>query len=162
MLPFSALAQPRGASTIEAAGPGKAYDYIIHLQNTYDYRYNPGVRADRILLARHSYAPGWRLPGGGVGWGEAPEAALMRELAEEVGLSGGTASLFGLYARKAGLASHVVALYRVTGAQIAFRPNWEIREILFADPAAPPAGTTQATARRLLELRGAAAPAHFW
>jgi len=57
MLPFSALAQPRGASTIEAAGPGKAYDYIIHVQNTYDYRYNPGVRADRILLARQIVRP---------------------------------------------------------------------------------------------------------
>lgn len=57
MPPLSALAQPRGASTIEAAAPGKGYDYIIHVQNTYDYRYNPEVRADRILLARQIVRP---------------------------------------------------------------------------------------------------------
>jgi hypothetical protein len=47
-----ACAQPRGASTIEAAPPGQAYDYVVHVQNTYDYRYNPEVQEDRILLAR--------------------------------------------------------------------------------------------------------------
>ena len=52
VLPWPAYAQPRGASTIEAAPPGQTYDYVVHVQNTYDYRYNPGVREDRILLAR--------------------------------------------------------------------------------------------------------------
>jgi hypothetical protein len=35
------------------------------------------------------------------------------------------------------------------------RPNWEIAEALWADPAAPPDGLTPATARRLAELAGA-------
>jgi hypothetical protein len=39
-------------STIEAAPPGQAYDYVVHVQNTYDYRYNPDVQEDRLLLAR--------------------------------------------------------------------------------------------------------------
>ena len=52
VLPWPAYAQPRGASTIEAAPPGQTYDYVVHVRNTYDYRYNPGVREDRILLAR--------------------------------------------------------------------------------------------------------------
>lgn len=53
MMPRSAGAwPPRNASTIEAAPPGAGYDYIVHVQNTYDYRYNPQVRADRFLLAR--------------------------------------------------------------------------------------------------------------
>jgi len=48
---------PRGASTIEAASPGAFYDYIIHVQNTYDYRYNPTVREDRMYLARQIVRP---------------------------------------------------------------------------------------------------------
>jgi len=51
-LSWPASAQPRGASTIEAAPPGQAYDYVVHVRNIYDYRYNPEVREDRILLAR--------------------------------------------------------------------------------------------------------------
>ena len=56
-LPWPALAQPRGTSMIEAAPPGQAYDYVVHVQNTYDYRYNPEVREDRILLARQIVRP---------------------------------------------------------------------------------------------------------
>jgi len=53
MMPWPAGARPpRNASTVEAAPPGAGYDYIVHVQNTYDYRYNPQVRADRFLLAR--------------------------------------------------------------------------------------------------------------
>ncbi|WP_024512301.1 hypothetical protein [Bradyrhizobium sp. ARR65] len=56
-LPWSVCAQPRGASTIEAAPSGWPYDYIIHVQNTYDYRYNPEVRNDRVLLAKQIVRP---------------------------------------------------------------------------------------------------------
>lgn len=49
------------------------------------------VRADRILLTRLSPRaahPGrWTLPGGGVGHGERPAAALAREVEEECGLA---------------------------------------------------------------------------
>src|SRR4051812_43465614 len=53
-----------------------------------------GVRAivltpeGRIVLIRHSYAPGWYLPGGGRRRDEAPQAAILRELREEIGLEG--------------------------------------------------------------------------
>jgi 8-oxo-dGTP diphosphatase len=47
-------------------------------------------RDERVLLCR--VAPGnlgegmWTLPGGGLGFGEAPEAAVVREVEEETGL----------------------------------------------------------------------------
>jgi hypothetical protein len=58
MLPGVALADtPHGGSTIERAGTGAGYDFVIHVQNTYDYKYNPEVRADRILLAKQIVRP---------------------------------------------------------------------------------------------------------
>jgi len=116
----------------------------------------------RVLLVRQTYMPGWRLPGGGVGRGEPPDAAVRRELHEEIGLTGGDVAFFGLYTGKAGFATHLVSFYRITGASIAFKPNLEVREILYADPAAPPPGTVPATLRRLKELSGAAPLSQFW
>lgn len=116
----------------------------------------------RVLLVRHSYKTGWALPGGGVDRGEPPERAVLRELAEEVGLTGGMVQFLGLYTRGAGWATNVIALYRVTGAQVAFKPNFEIREICFADPAALPPDVTPATVRRLAELSGAVPVSPHW
>jgi 8-oxo-dGTP pyrophosphatase MutT (NUDIX family) len=116
----------------------------------------------RVLLVRQRFDPHWRLPGGGVNRGEPAEAAILRELAEEVGLAGGTARWFGLYSSRTGWATAVVAVYRVSGENVNFRPNFEIREICFADPHMPPAGCTPATLRRLRELTGAAQPSPYW
>lgn len=115
----------------------------------------------RVLLVRHRYRPGWHLPGGGVDRGEPPHDAVLRELAEEVGLTGGTAEFFALYTRRLGWATNVVALYRVAGP-VAFRPSLEIAEIRFADPDALPPGTGPATLRRLAELAGRAVPSPYW
>jgi ADP-ribose pyrophosphatase YjhB (NUDIX family) len=116
----------------------------------------------RVLLVRHGYNPGWRLPGGGVERGEPAADAVLRELQEEVGLTGGGAAFVSLHSRKAGWATMVVALYRVTGGAVNFRPNLEIREICFADPRHPPAGCTPAALRRLSEFVDAVTPSPYW
>ena len=116
----------------------------------------------RVLLVRQRYAPGWHLPGGGVERGEPPAEAIVRELKEEVGLqSHGAPALQGLFTRVVGMTTNLVALYRVAQARIAFQPNAEIVEILWADPKAPPADATPATLRRFAEMNGAA-PSPYW
>src|SRR5688572_8964609 len=87
----------------------------------------------RVLLARHRYKLGWQLPIGGVRRGEAAEEAIRRELKEEVGFSGGTVSLFAIYTRKAGWATNVIVLYRITDAVLDFRPNLEVAETRFVE-----------------------------
>jgi 8-oxo-dGTP diphosphatase len=56
--------------------------------------------AGRILLARLTYpetkAGHWTLPGGGIDFGEAPTAAVLRELTEETGLTGTVLYLAGV------------------------------------------------------------------
>jgi len=120
-------------------------------------------RDGKVLLVRHSYVPGWLLPGGGVGRGEAAEHAVIREMREEIGLVRCTTpELFGLYSRKAGWATNVIALYRLRDAEFTFVPNLEIRETQFVDPANPPDGTPRSVATRLKEFAGLQPRSPFW
>lgn len=117
----------------------------------------------KVLLARHSYMKGWSLPGGGVGRGEPPLTALQRELREEIGgVTSAEPELIGMYSRRAGWATNVVLLYKLSNASVVFTPNFEVREILFVDPKAPPPGTSVGTRRRLAEFASKAPPALTW
>ncbi len=119
--------------------------------------------AGRVLLVRGRLAAGWSLPGGGVAAGEPPAEAVLRELAEEVGYGGGRPPvLLGLYTRRIAWATNVIALYRLEGGEVAFQPNFEIAEICWADPAAPPPGTEPGAARRLAEFAGQAPQQPYW
>ncbi len=117
----------------------------------------------RVILVRHSYRPGWHLPGGGVERGEAPTAAILRELKEEIGLlRSDPPVLLDVFSRRLGIVTNVVALYRVTNAEFEFKPNFEIREICHADPANPPPDTVAGARQRLAELTGQATPNGRW
>ena len=63
--------------------------------------YGVARRGDDVLLTRISgrgHQPGtWTLPGGGVGHGESPETSLMREFAEETGLTPAIGALLGVH-----------------------------------------------------------------
>ena len=43
------------------------------------------IQNEKVWLVRHTYVPGWHMPGGGVKRGETLEAAARREAFEETG-----------------------------------------------------------------------------
>ena len=130
-----------------------------------------GVRAvvldgdNRIFLVRHSYVPGWHLPGGGVEPGETALVSLGRELEEEGNIEmTGPAELLGLYFNDKGsdrdhVAVYVVRQFHQSGPR---KPDWEIVESGFYALDALPEGTTRATLSRLAELEGKAAKSDRW
>jgi len=121
-------------------------------------------REGRIFLVRHTYVPGWYLPGGGVERHETVLQALEKELREEGNLvMTAKPSLFHVYYnRRISKRDHVL-LYRVEVEQTAPRKaDREIAESGFFDLEALPADTTTATLNRVRELKGDMPPSDFW
>jgi ADP-ribose pyrophosphatase YjhB (NUDIX family) len=143
---------------------------LLHMYFAVNRGMTLGVRAacfdetGRIFLVRHTYVPGWHLPGGGVERGETAIEALIKEMREEGNLEAtADPALFHVYfnARISGR-DHVL-LYRVDVQQTAKRPaDREIAECGFFPLDALPDATTEATRRRIAELRGEISPAHYW
>lgn len=121
--------------------------------------------AGTVFLIRHTYVPGWQLPGGGVEAGETALLALARELSEEgnIELSSPPALQSIHFNRRASRRDHV-ALYLATGFRQAApkQPDAEIAEAGFFPLDALPEGTTPATRRRLAEIFGGEPPSAEW
>ncbi|WP_423332261.1 NUDIX domain-containing protein [Rhizobium wenxiniae] len=129
-----------------------------------------GVRAacfnarGEVFLVRHTYVPGWYMPGGGMEHGETALDALTKELREEGNLvmTAKPELLHVYYNRKTSKRDHVL-FYRVAVEQTAPRmPDREIAESGFFALDALPEDVTDATLRRLRELSGDAERADFW
>lgn len=129
-----------------------------------------GVRAacfddqGRLFLVRHSYIPGWHMPGGGVERRETVREALAKELREEgnLELTAPPRLVHVYFNRRTSKRDHVV-FYRCEVRQTAPRlKDREIVEAGFFALDALPAGTTSATYRRLRELAGEAEFDDLW
>lgn len=121
-------------------------------------------REGRIFLVRHTYVPGWFLPGGGIERGETVRDALQKELREEGNLVmlDEPELIHVYYNRRASKRDHVV-LYRVLVEQTDPRmPDREIAETGFFSLNSLPPDVTGATLRRLRELSGEAKRADYW
>lgn len=120
--------------------------------------------AGRIFLVRHSYVPGWHMPGGGVERRETALQALSKELREEGNLEmTSPAQLFHVYFNTRVSRRDHVLFYRVNVLQTAPRkPDMEIVESGFFDLLDLPRGVTPATQRRLRELSGEVPPDDLW
>jgi ADP-ribose pyrophosphatase YjhB (NUDIX family) len=130
-----------------------------------------GVRAavidgdDRVLLIKHTYVAGWRLPGGGVEVGETAESALKRELFEEANVVlEAPPALHGLFlnahaSRRDHVAVYVARRFRVTGERA---PDREIVAARFFPRDALPPDATRGTRARLDEIFGAAPISALW
>jgi 8-oxo-dGTP pyrophosphatase MutT (NUDIX family) len=131
-----------------------------------------GVRAvihDRdagtVLLIRHTYVPGWQLPGGGVEIGETSAEALARELREECEIAlTAPATLRSVYFNRLSSRRDHVLFYLVSDFRVLApkRPDREIAEAGFFQLDNLPDHTTPATRRRLAEMFDGAAMSAYW
>jgi 8-oxo-dGTP pyrophosphatase MutT (NUDIX family) len=119
----------------------------------------------QVLLVRHTYAPGWHFPGGGVDPRETLADAALRELREEALLAALTApEFFGMYLSLVDNKSDHIGLFLVRDFEpVAGRSRaLEIAEARFFSVNDLPKGTTGGTRRRLGEILQGAPRSAAW
>ena len=118
----------------------------------------------RILLVRHSYAPGWLLPGGGVERGETIFQSAAREIREEAAIvAEEEPALHAIYLNDAQFpGDHVACLVLRRFRQEEFKPSLEISEARFFATDALPEDATGATRRRIAEILGGRPIDRLW
>lgn len=79
----------------------------------------------------------WELPGGGLDWGESPEACLKREIHEEMGLTVtdvNSSTLHYLFGKNMKDQWTVNLVFEIKVSDLNFTPSEECREIKFISP----------------------------
>jgi 8-oxo-dGTP pyrophosphatase MutT (NUDIX family) len=102
----------------------------------------------KLVLVKLRYAPGWRVPGGGRNPHETPEEAVLRELREEIGLTGhGRVRMAGEFEQSVYFKRDQSALLIVE--DVRYRPKWNIEVEQVAEFAlgALPSDTVESTRR---------------
>jgi 8-oxo-dGTP pyrophosphatase MutT (NUDIX family) len=145
--------------------------WLLHLYFRLSRGMTLGVRAavlnetGEVLLVRHTYTPGWHMPGGGVEPGETLSDALAKELGEEANIAlTSPATLHGVFLnRHVSKRDHVaVFVVRAFTQSAPKQPDREIAEARFFPLSALPEKTTPGTRRRLAEIiEGTARPAEW-
>ncbi|MGC4024652.1 MAG: NUDIX domain-containing protein [Mesorhizobium sp.] len=122
-------------------------------------------KAGTVFLIRHTYVPGWQMPGGGVETGETMQYSLERELVEEGNIEiTAPPTLASLHfnrqaSRRDHVALFVVESFRQTSPK---QPDREIAEAGFFPVKDLPADTTPATRRRINEVVFGAPASSYW
>lgn len=118
----------------------------------------------QLLLVRHSYSPGWLLPGGGVERGESLLEAARRELREEAAVEAGDdLRLHGVFLNDRQFpGDHVACFVLRQFTEGRFAPNSEIAEARFFPAAGLPETVTPGTRRRIAEVLEGIPPARDW
>lgn len=112
----------------------------------------PFTPEGKIVLVTLSYAQGWRLPGGGQNAKEESQAAMLRELREEIGLTAyDTIELVTGFRHRPDYRRGESTLFVIKGVR--YRPKWslEVTKVNEFYPDALPPDTANIT-HRLLSL----------
>lgn len=118
----------------------------------------------RILLVKHTYLPGWHLPGGGVERGEPTGLAVVRELAEEAGVRAESEPVLrSIHSNHARFRGDHVLVFEVTDWSGCEPDNeGEIEQIGWFGVDDLPEDTSPATRRRIEEFYGTSGPDADW
>lgn len=143
---------------------------LLHVYFRFARGMTLGVRAacfdenGHIFLVRHTYVPGWYMPGGGVEIEETATEAIAKELREEGNLELlEEPELLHVYLNMTASRRDHVLFYRARVRQTALRmPDQEIADSGFFSLDALPDGVTRAILDRLAELKGEKPRSDFW